>query len=942
MQQVHRFGKQVGFVICGVLAVALAGCSGSSGDDTQDNGDGDPQPEPFETQTQFANWENAPIHPIDLSADGATLCVCNLPDGRLEVFDVSGDLPVLVASIPVGIDPVSVRLRTAGEAWVVNHISDSVSVVDIVERRVVRTLQTADEPCDVVFAGDPLRAFVSCSQANMLQRFDPADLDAAPVDIPIAAEDPRALAVSEDGGTVYAAVFESGNATTILGGGIDDSGTLAGDGFPPNVVSDGDGPHGGANPPENTTGGFTPGLNTDNPTPPPVGLIVKHNSDGKWVDDTGADWTEFVSGGLASRSGRVSGWTLLDRDLAVVDTDTLDVEYRGGCMNLCMALTVRPGGDVWLVGTDATNDVRFEPNLRGRFLRVNAAALTDGNGDAAVFDLNPHLAYDGDGNVPVGTRVQAIGDPRGIVWHPSGDRGFVTGMGSNNLVSIAPDGTRNARLALGAGPTGLAIDGVRDRLYVLNRFDASVSVVDVSGGMDEVARVPFFDPTPDAIRAGRPHLYNTHDTSGLGHASCASCHVDARTDRLSWDLGDPSGEMKSVDEQNCLTDVLVACEDFHPMKGPMFTQTLQDIIGKEPFHWRGDRDGLEEFDGAFSSLLGDDTALVPAKMQEFENFLATVRFPPNPFRSVENGLPANLPLPGHFTTGRFGASGQPLPDGDAQRGLLIYRTADLDGSLQGLGGLQCVTCHTLPAGIGPDLQLDGALIEEIPPGPNGERHHSLVSVDGSTNVSMKVPQLRSLYEKVGFEMTQTESLAGFGFLHDGSIDSLARFVSEPVFEVESVQDISDLVAFLLAFSGSDLPDGSLGDLNELPGPASRDTHAAVGMQQTLPSGSVAMLDRLQALAVSGEIDLVAHGVRDGENRGWFFDRANGRFASDRNDETATLAELRELAAPGAELTFTAVFAGSGRRIGIDRDADGFGNATERDLGTDPADAASHP
>jgi len=942
MQNMRLFGRLSRFVVWGVFGAALAGCSGSSGDASPDNDGADPPPEPVPTSTQFANWENAPIHPVDLSSDGATLCVCNLPDGRLEVFDVRGDAPVLVASIPVGIDPVSVRLRTVVEAWVVNHISDSVSVVDLVERRVVRTLQTGDEPCDVVFAGDPLRAFVSCSQANLLQRFDPANLDAAPVDIPIAAEDPRALAVSEDGGTVYAAVFESGNATTILGGGIDDSGTLAGDGFPPNVVSDGGGPHGGVNPPPNTMVGFSPDLNAGNPTAPPVGLIVKRDGSGKWLDDTDADWTEFVSGDLAARSGRMIGWTLLDRDLVVVDTETLDVEYRGGCMNICMALTVRPGGDVWLVGTDATNEVRFEPNLRGRFLRVNSAVLTGGNGSPAVFDLNPHLDYDGDGNESDGTRVQALGDPRGIVWHPSGDRGFVTGMGSNNLVSIAPDGSRNGLLALGAGPTGLAIDGARERLYVLNRFDASVSVVDVSGGLDEVARVSFFDPTPKAIRTGRPHLYNTHDTSGLGHASCASCHVDARTDRLSWDLGDPSGEMKSVDEQNCLTDVLVACEDFHPMKGPMFTQTLQDIIGKEPFHWRGDRDGLEEFDGAFFSLLGGDASLAPAKMQEFEDFLATIRFPPNPFRNVENELSTSLPLPGHFTPGRFGPAGLPLPAGDAQRGLLIYRTADLDGSLQGLGGLQCVTCHTLPTGIGPDLQLDGALVRAIPPGPNGERHHSLVSVDGSTNVSMKVPQLRNLYEKVGFEMTQAESLAGFGFLHDGSIDSLARFVSEPVFEVQSVQDIADLVAFLLSFSGSDLPTGSLGSLTELPGPSSRDTHAAVGMQQTLPDGDVAMVDRLQVLAIVGVIDLVAHGVQNSENRGWYFDRANGRFASDRNDEAETLADLRALAAPGAELTFTAVPTGSGRRIGIDRDADGFGNATERDLGTDPADATSHP
>ena len=31
------------------------------------------------------------------------------------------------------------------------------------------------------------------------------------------------------------------------------------------------------------------------------------------------------------------------------------------------------------------------------------------------------------------------------------------------------------------------------------------------------------------------------------------------------------------------------------MKGPMTTQTMIDIIGHEPHHWRGDRDGLEEF-----------------------------------------------------------------------------------------------------------------------------------------------------------------------------------------------------------------------------------------------------------------------------------------------------------------------------------------------------------
>src|SRR5688572_31326730 len=82
----------------------------------------------------FKNFETAPVHPVALSPDGRTLAVCNLPDGRVEIFELAAlgeGLPRLVRSVPVGIDPVSVRFRTANELWVVNHISDSVNVVDV-------------------------------------------------------------------------------------------------------------------------------------------------------------------------------------------------------------------------------------------------------------------------------------------------------------------------------------------------------------------------------------------------------------------------------------------------------------------------------------------------------------------------------------------------------------------------------------------------------------------------------------------------------------------------------------------------------------------------------------------------------------------------------------------------------------------------------------------
>ena len=580
--------------------------------------------------------------------------MCNTAAGSVDLFNLLGNSPTFGQSIPVGSDPVSVCFRDARELWVVNQISDTVSVVDLDRNTVVRTLKTLDEPADVVFAGQPRRAYVSCSQANAVLVFQLDHLDAAPEKIEILGEDPRALAVSPDGKTVYAAVFESGNGTTILGGGGD--GVVA---FPPNVVNDPGGPYGGTNPPPNDGNKFNPLRNPEAGTPPPVGLIVRKDAAGKWRDDNGKDWTRFVSGSLAKASGRPTGWDLIDNDVAIIDTSTNNVSYATGLMHLCMAVSVNPmTGAVSVVGTDATNEVRFEPNLNGRFLRVNFATVSANGATENRTDLNPHLDYSTP-RVHAAVRKEAIGELRGIVWRANGNIAYVSGRGSNNVVAIDRSGNRLVNIApipVGEGPTGLAIHEERDRLYVLNQFDGSLSTIDLTSH-SEIARTPFFDPTPVAIKTGRKHLYDTHRTSGLGHVSCASCHADARMDRLAWDLGDPAGEVKEVSSPRHNLGANVPAlntgfTDFHPMKGPMTTQTLQDIIGKEPHHWRGDKDGIEEFNGAYVALMGDDEMLTDAEMQELEDYLATIYFPPNPYRNLDNSLPTNLPLPGQFTSGR--------------------------------------------------------------------------------------------------------------------------------------------------------------------------------------------------------------------------------------------------------------------------------------------------
>ena len=64
-----------------------------------------------------------------------------------------------------GMEPVSVAARNDNEVWVVNHLSDSVSIVDLSASpaKVVRTLLVGDEPRDIVFAGTggTNRAFIT-------------------------------------------------------------------------------------------------------------------------------------------------------------------------------------------------------------------------------------------------------------------------------------------------------------------------------------------------------------------------------------------------------------------------------------------------------------------------------------------------------------------------------------------------------------------------------------------------------------------------------------------------------------------------------------------------------------------------------------------------------------------------------------------------------------
>jgi hypothetical protein len=186
-----------------------------------------------------------------------------------------------------------------------------------------------------------------------------------------------------------------------------------------------------------------------------------------------------------------------------------------------------------------------------------------------------------------------------------------------------------------------------------------------------------------------------------------------------------------------------------------------------------------------------------------------------------------------------------------------------------------------------------------------------------------------------------DQVRGFGFNHDGAIDTLFRFHHG--------------ISFSELANGPDnggIPDGPEGDLQRRQLEAfllASPTNLApiVGQQITLAASSsaavVARVHLLRQRADVGECDLVAKAEFFDIEAGFVYVGA-GLFKSDRRALPPITGAALQLAATllGHPLTYTCVPRGSGERIGVDRDGDGAWDGDERDAHTDPADPTSTP
>ena len=355
-------------------------------------------------------FESPPVHPLDLTPDGNRLCAVQTYDQRVTVFDLTqGPLPVIENEIPVGLEPVTVRARTNTELWVVNHVSDSISIVDLTTGNVVRTLQPGDEPTDVVFAGG--QAFVVVSQEDRVQVYDAVNPSLDLGSIPLDASDPRSIAVSTDGSALYVTAMDSGNRTTVV---------------PASVVA----ASLGAPPPD-------PPRDPALPPAPDVGLIVRHDGT-HWVDELGRSWDFAV------------GYTLLDQDLIEIDVASRTVTRTfSGLGTTLFNVAVNPvSGALYVTNQQATNDVRFEPNLKGAFIRNQVSVVQPGPGTVTPVHLNPHINY-ADAAGSAGERALSLAIPLDVLAAPDGQTVYVAAFGSDRVGVLDAAGAVLRRIPVG-------------------------------------------------------------------------------------------------------------------------------------------------------------------------------------------------------------------------------------------------------------------------------------------------------------------------------------------------------------------------------------------------------------------------------------------------------------------------------------------------------------
>jgi YVTN family beta-propeller protein len=479
------------------------------------------------------NFMSPHCRPIALCRD--LVLVANTPAATVDVIDSQNN--TIIARVNVGIDPVGIAVRPDGlEAWVANHISDSISVIDTrsdspTYLQVVATVQDYDpktsatrfdEPVGIAFASNE-KAYVSLSSENQIAVID-VQRRKVTKHLSIKAQDPRAIVVQ--GNRLYVVPFESNNQTQLSGG-------------------------------------------------------SKEKIDGDLV--TFDIWDHSVINNNVLSIGHVVDIVkhprVPDRDLFVFDTQTdKPVATVNTLGTLLYGLVVSSDGTAFIAQTDARNEVNGRAGTKKHGLAelqnrpfLNRITRVDFEKETAqgptFFDLEPLPPTHPEPGYALATpfAIEISSDDSTLV---------ATAAGSDKLFTVDTEtGDVIGRIDVGAVPEGVALqsasDGKPSRAWVLNAAANTVTVVDLTDRSAPyvVSTIGLEDPSHPEVKRGRI-AFTTASSSTTGTFSCASCHPDGHTDQLLWVLNTP---------------IVTGGNQIMPRS----TMPVRGLRDTAPFHWDG-------------------------------------------------------------------------------------------------------------------------------------------------------------------------------------------------------------------------------------------------------------------------------------------------------------------------------------------------------------------
>jgi YVTN family beta-propeller protein len=237
----------------------------------------------------------------------------------------------------------------------------------------------------------------------------------------------------------------------------------------------------------------------------------------------------------------------------------------------------------------------------------------------------------------------------------------------------------SARIQVGHNPRGLVMSPDGKRLYVANRLDDSITVIDTQTSAVTSAIDLGGPKTVDALRRGE-RLFYTADFAFQGQFGCANCHLDATIDGLQWDL-EPDGFGKDIVDN----------------------RSLENLSGTEPFKWNGGNPDMPtECGPRTEKFFFRSQSFTEQQLTDLVTFVYSLPYRPNRYRLADGDLtPAQ------------------------ERGKAIFeRTKSKNGSPIAEAN-QCAYCHSGPKytnqkqiDVGSGKPTDRSPIIDVPQLPN--------------------------------------------------------------------------------------------------------------------------------------------------------------------------------------------------------------------------------